>query len=75
MQTATFGFRRIYMRLVTATSSIFGAASHIKIVFAAVAQHIHHIAGGYVERTDHASRQVKMTVGAKDYVRAACYSE
>ena len=75
MESTAFAFRGEYLRFKASAVGHFRRTGNVKIVFAAVAQHIHHIAGGYVERTDHASRQVKMTVGAKDYVRAACYSE
>jgi hypothetical protein len=48
---------------------------YIQVILAAVAQHVHHVAGGYVERTDYTSFQDEATVGTEDNIRAANCSE
>ena len=75
MQTAAFGLRWEHLSLEAVVGSVFDMTRDIEVILAAITQHINHIAGRYVERTDNTSSKVEATVGAKDYVRAACYSE
>jgi hypothetical protein len=48
---------------------------YIQVILAAVAQHVHHVVGGYVERTNNTSFQVEVAVGTEDNIRAANCSE